>query len=392
MTSLSGIDETMADDAGLLGNEHYQALVAHVTSITEQMTKMEIMHAETRTALEESERAAAAAGNAGGGAKRAIDTRGLGKPDMFTGSAAKWRDWRVIARAFLCCLHGRLEALMRVAEKDLTSSVVNATLAPPDVAASEQLYFSLLMLCRDAPLTKVVNAGEGQGLAAWRSLHESYEPSSKEHWVGWLTAILGFSLDGDLEERLEAFDRACRSFQESSGEALTDQMRIGIILYQLLENAMKTHLQMNIAKLTTYVDFRKEIVDIRRAVQVSAPMDVGAIGKGGAKGAKGDKKCNYCGKPGHFVKDCRKKKADDATGGKKSDGGKGNKGERSKSKCYNCNGTGHFARDCKKPKKPKGRSKGANSLEEGEEEGDNQEDEEELASLFLCVVCGRGTI
>ena len=52
--------------------------------------------------------------------------------------------------------------------------------------------------------------------------------------------------------------------------------------------------------------------------------------KKGGKGNKEKRKCNFCGKVGHLVKDCRKKKA-------KENGG-----------CFSCGETGHRAKDCPK--------------------------------------------
>ena len=52
--------------------------------------------------------------------------------------------------------------------------------------------------------------------------------------------------------------------------------------------------------------------------------------KKGEKDNKEKRKCNFCGKVGHLVKDCRKKKA-------KMNGG-----------CFSCGETGHMAKDCPK--------------------------------------------
>eukprot|EP00971_Amphidinium_carterae_P339311 6477031-Amphidinium_carterae.1 len=54
----------------------------------------------------------------------------------------------------------------------------NVSLSDEDGAASNQLSYMLIMTCRDAPLTRVINAGEGQGLLAWRALCRHYEPAS----------------------------------------------------------------------------------------------------------------------------------------------------------------------------------------------------------------------
>eukprot|EP00974_Lingulodinium_polyedra_P098113 9511640-Lingulodinium_polyedra.AAC.1 len=106
---------------------------------------------------------------------------------------------------------------------------------------------------------------------------------------------------------------------------------------------LRDHLLLHSARLSTYKAVREEVRDIllaRQAVAGPAPMDVGELGKGKAKGktkgvkgkdfekgkkGKGKQQayrpdivCHYCQKKGHIKKDCRKKAADDA---KKAEGG-----------------------------------------------------------------------
>ena len=45
-----------------------------------------------------------------------IDTRGLGKPDSFDGSGAKWRDWKVVMTSYTAACNGELALLMTKAE------------------------------------------------------------------------------------------------------------------------------------------------------------------------------------------------------------------------------------------------------------------------------------
>ena len=47
---------------------------------------------------------------------------------------------------------------------------LNAALTQDQVHSSTQLYYSLIMLVEGAALTRVINAGHGQGLNAWRML------------------------------------------------------------------------------------------------------------------------------------------------------------------------------------------------------------------------------
>eukprot|EP00971_Amphidinium_carterae_P249793 4957778-Amphidinium_carterae.1 len=88
-----------------------------------------------------------------------VDTRALGKPEVFEGSEAKWHDFRV------ACLNQRLGVLMSGVEANSTGSFVNSALDQRDASCSIQLYYILLLLlCRQQPLTLIINAGEQEGL------------------------------------------------------------------------------------------------------------------------------------------------------------------------------------------------------------------------------------
>ena len=292
-----------------------------------------VKEAETLAA----EAAAQGAPGSGTDAKgSSIDTRGLGKPEAFHGENKKWPEWKLVASAFLRCLHKRLGPLMKQAE-NLEEVVDNAALAPSDRIASEQLYFALLMLMKGTPLTTLSNAGEGEGLSAWRAFCKKYDESSKDHWVARLRNILNFDMHGDIDERLDEFDKQVSKYKKTSGDDLKDPMKIGIIMNRMPEGPLKIHLNLHVLKYTAYEVLRKDIVDITRARQLPEDMDVdgmedededldglkgkGPKGRGRGKGGKTrggdktDKTCNYCKKPGHLKADCRKFAADQKKGG-----------------------------------------------------------------------------
>ena len=89
------------------------------------------------------------------------------------------------------------------------------------------------------------------------------------------------------------------------------------------------------------------------------PMEIDEIG--GQR--KETRKCYHCGKIGHLIKDCRKKKKERKPQDKKKKDG-----------CFNCGGRGHYAKDCKKPKQNK-----KENVQQVEEEEDQPEVYEEEA-------------
>eukprot|EP00971_Amphidinium_carterae_P101924 2017620-Amphidinium_carterae.1 len=64
-------------------------------------------------------------------------------------------------------------------EANISGSFVNSGLDQIDTSCSIQLYYILLFLCRQQPLTLTVNAGEQEGLTAWQRLVEQYEPQQR---------------------------------------------------------------------------------------------------------------------------------------------------------------------------------------------------------------------
>ena len=49
-----------------------------------------------------------------------VDTRVLGKPDIFDGNGAKWRDWSTIMRAYLSLVNNKLSDMIPLAESSST--------------------------------------------------------------------------------------------------------------------------------------------------------------------------------------------------------------------------------------------------------------------------------
>eukprot|EP00971_Amphidinium_carterae_P314761 6256819-Amphidinium_carterae.1 len=108
-----------------------------------------------------------------------MDTRTLGKPEVFEGNETKWHDFRVVFKAYCFCVNQRFGVLMSGIEAYISGSYVKSTLDPRDVSCSTQLYYILLLLCRQQPLTLVFNAGEQEGLTAWQRLVEQHEPQQR---------------------------------------------------------------------------------------------------------------------------------------------------------------------------------------------------------------------
>ena len=271
-----------------------------------------------------------------------VDTRMLGKPGTWDGSESGWKDWKFVTASYLLAAMPTLEPLLARAEQDASQSVLLTDLGSEEErAASTQLYFTLAMLTKGRSLDKIQGAGQGEGLQAWRLLHEQWEPRARPRFVGMLIQLLTFKFDGDILAGIEQWERLIRDFEQQSSFVLPDFVRSGILISGMQDHSLRDHLGMHSSRLDDYTKLRREIVDILRTRQAMGPtpMQVDALkgkGKGKSKGksekgkaksepAKGkgkeqkprddkDLECYYCGRKGHRKADCRKLKKDKEDG------------------------------------------------------------------------------
>eukprot|EP00971_Amphidinium_carterae_P293435 5825951-Amphidinium_carterae.1 len=124
-------------------------------------------------------------------------------------------------------------------EANSTGSFTNSSLDQKDASCSIQLYHILLLLCRQQPLTLIVNAGEQERLTAWQRLVEQHEPQQRTRFAGQSQALLSWKFAGNIEGRIEAFEREIPRYEHASGEGLSDALRIGIVLRQMEETKLK---------------------------------------------------------------------------------------------------------------------------------------------------------
>ena len=274
-----------------------------------------------------------------------VDTRSLGKPEIFKGDEGSFADWAFIFKSYVGCIAQEYIPLLERCEQS-RSPMVNRGLAPADQRLSNQLYYMMVMLLRGRALDIAHNCGIGEGFETYRRLFEQYHPRVASKYVGSLSLILSTRFSNDIESELEAFDKTIRRYESESGKTLDDEILLGVVVNGLQDSATRDHIIRNSARLTTFQQVRTELLEIARTnrvlSQMPAPMDIGALpkgkggkgkkGKGDQKGGKGsgksatkdgkgketpktnpnaDKECFYCKKKGHVKAECRKKAADD---------------------------------------------------------------------------------
>ncbi len=231
-----------------------------------RQAQLETLLTEARATADAAARAAATSAVPGVGLQT-VDTRLLGRPGDFNGEADRWRDWSVVFKGYAMAALPQLAELMRWALQQAAPAHNAALQHALQVQASQQLYWMLLMLCKNAALHVVLGGGDGEGLEAWRLLHERYEPSVPTRFAAQLMALMSVNLQGELTERMAAWERDVALYEAASGKNLDDEVRIGIFMLRLPESPTKTHLLMRSDHLRTWKDFRSEILAITRAIE-----------------------------------------------------------------------------------------------------------------------------
>ena len=168
------------------------------------------------------------------------------------------------------------------------------------------------------------------GFEAYRQLCLMYGASHQEGRTGQFVQIMTYNFGSkieDVEDRLNEFLELVRRYDEANGtDPVPDQVKKGVLISNTPE-PLKTHLQLNVAKLGNFNALRVATEDYLRSRRIFKATSRKGKGKGkSGKGKKGGKE------------------------GKESQSGKGY-GEttvehsRFEGECRNCGKYGHKAAD-----------------------------------------------
>ena len=87
----------------------------------------------------------------------------------------------------------------------------------------------LVILVTGRAVDKVQGSSEGEGAAAWRAVHEQWEPRSRKWFAGMLPSILSYRFTRDAQAAIEAL-RCVRESEGQSTPVLPDFVEAGIVI------------------------------------------------------------------------------------------------------------------------------------------------------------------
>eukprot|EP00959_Pyramimonas_sp_CCMP1952_P325402 6810935-Pyramimonas_sp.AAC.1 len=155
----------------------------------------------------------------------------------------------------------------------------------------------MVMLFRDAAQDKMSTILAREGLEAWRRAILDWDPEIRTRKVGLLIKILTVKFSVDIPQSLDQFEHLVRECEGQAGKQFDEDLKIGIVIANVVDMSIQQHLVKNSASLETWKALNEELLDTARTEQYlnSQPklMELGATpkgGKGAGKGKKGDGK------------------------------------------------------------------------------------------------------
>ena len=299
-------------------------------------------------------------------------------PDPFTATGqdleqAQWPDFLLNLKAWLFAADPEFERA--AVEKDVDSAFDVDIQPDAVVERGKELHSVFVGLLRNKSL-KVLRSVEGRnGYEVYRQLLKLYTPNTKPRSMAILSAIMShpaFGKEKSLYDHVQGLDRLISEYQKAGGQPVSEEVALSVLV-RCLPTHIRQHIQLSLDERSTYANIRNRVLGFESVTSnwtasrihsefgISGglsssdpsgptPMEIdrfeskgkgkgngkgkgktdaqkGLKGKGKGKGVpfspqKGKGKqfeqrpgnCLYCGKPGHWKRDCRKLQQDRQAG------------------------------------------------------------------------------
>ena len=294
------------------------------------------------------------------------------KPDVYKPTTRdqeieSWSDWKHGLKNYLSVVDAKYVEEMEVIESDPSRPSSISTMADDTKRRARELYSILVSFMRGRPAKLARAITDQNGYEVWRTLTMEMQPSSRQRQLALVAQLSTVRFDPakSLSEQVTRYEEIIAEYERISSSKFSEDLKI-TTLVQAAPAALQVQLHMSLNSETTYAKLREQLLAYERSTtrwqasstltlpttsttsqDTGGPMDVDRVerdtkgkkgkdrkgkgdpkGKGGKKGGKNDAtakpkakpkgECWYCGKTGHFARDCRAK----AKEGKGKGGGK----------------------------------------------------------------------
>ena len=291
--------------------------------------------------------------------------------------ALGWLAWSTSFRNWVTFAEPAYESDLGEIESRLTEVPHIAQMPAVCVERARKLYVILSSVLRGRPLAILRGIDDRNGYECWRQLTNQFSPRTRSRSLAMLSAIMGlpsFTRDRTLREQLMSFERLIAEYEKASGNQLPGDVKLSVVL-KAIPKTLQSHVHLRMDSSTTYEDVKSLVLSYEVsatnwtasriqqelglvnsgkansavAMEVDQEGSVAQVkgkggkgkqgkgkdkGKGKSKDGKGKSKdppnpkakpkakaksnpdvvCHYCHKKGHYQRDCRKLKSDQASG------------------------------------------------------------------------------
>ena len=114
----------------------------------------------------------------------------------------------------------------------------------PEQDSSSTSHFFLMITTMGVALDIVGNAGEGEGVEAWRRLVLEFESRAKSGVAGLMQKLLAFEFTSDTAF-FELFDKECLGLNQVTGIDIQDEVKCGLVTLRMPDSMLRHHLIMH---------------------------------------------------------------------------------------------------------------------------------------------------
>ena len=219
----------------------------------------------------------------------------VGKPDVWNPDKTPFLEWDHRWRAYMgMCSTSILSDLQNIRENP-KRVLIYSDFDSARQQASNEVYFSLVMLTTGKAATIVRTVRDNNGYEAYRLLRQRFEPENYGKHLTSLTQILKFDFGSNPSEFLDKlieWEGLIDKYEQETLETISKNLLCAIVVEKAPE-AIRMHLLVQCGEKPDWVKLRQTVHDYCYSM-IPGPiaMDVGAITKGRGKGKrKGKHEC-----------------------------------------------------------------------------------------------------